>query len=195
MGPGHHGLPRREPFTLPPGPERDQQVASLKRWIDVCAELGAAAIRIFAGSAPAGSMRPRPGSGPSSHRGVLRHRAKRGVFLAVENHGGVVSTAEGLLEIVRAVRCEWVGINLDTGNFHSADPYAELERCVPYSVTCQLKTEIQPAGSKRQEVDIPGIVSMLRKEELRGYLTLEYEGEEEPLTAVPRYLAAMRAAL
>jgi sugar phosphate isomerase/epimerase len=63
---------------------------------------------------------------------VREHLA--GLVLGLENHGGIVATADGLLEIVRAVRSPWFGETLDTGNFHAADPYAELVRCVPYAV-------------------------------------------------------------
>jgi len=93
---------------------------------------------------------------------------------------------------VRAVKSEWVGVNLDTGNFHGPDPYEEIARSAPYAITCQLKTEVQPAGGKKQEADIPRIVEILRKAGYRGYFTLEYEGSEDPMTAVPRILRRMR---
>jgi hypothetical protein len=35
----------------------------------------------------------------------------------------------------------------------------------------------------------------MRKANYRGYVTLEYEAAEDPLTAVPRHLAALRKAI
>jgi len=162
---------------------------------DVSADLGAPAIRIFAGTAPRGVDETQARKwAVECIESCCDAASKRGVFLAVENHGGVVAKAEGLLEIVKAVGCPWVGINLDTGNFHSADPYEELARCAPYAVTCQLKTQVS-TGGKSEDVDIPRIAALLRKANYRGYVTLEYEDREDPMTAVPRWLEKMRAAL
>lgn len=190
------GTPIGNRFTLPPGEEREREIERVKAWIDVSAELGSPAIRIFAGNAPSGVGEAQARKWVAECVEACSDRAaKRGVFLALENHGGVVATAEGLLEIVRAVRCEWFGVNLDTGNFHSEDPYAEMALAAPYAVTCQLKVEVQARGRPREETDIPRVVEILRKAGYRGYLTLEYEGAEEPLEAVPRYLEKMRAAI
>ena len=65
---------------------------------------------------------------------------------------------DGLLEIVKAVKSEWFGVNLDTGNFHGVDPYADLARCVPYAVTAQVKVEMQAKGGPKQEADLGRLV-------------------------------------
>lgn len=190
------GTPIGNRFTIPPGPERDREIERVNAWIDVSADLGSPAIRIFAGSAPSGVDEAQARKWVvECVEACCERAAKRGVFLALENHGGVVATAEGVLEIVRAVRCEWFGVNLDTGNFHSEDPYAEMALCAPYAITCQLKTEIQARGRPREETDIRRVVEILRKAGYRGYVTLEYEGAEEPLEAVPRYLQTLRTAI
>jgi len=92
------------------------------------------------------------------------------------------------------VKSEWFGVNLDTGNFRSGDVYGDLEKCAPYAVTCQVKAEIVQAG-KREESDYPRIVALMHKANYHGYLTLEYEATEEPLTAIPRHLEAIRKAI
>jgi sugar phosphate isomerase/epimerase len=188
--------PIRNPFTLPPGPARDREIAHVRRWLGLASDLGSPAIRIFAGDAPAGL----------SEADARRHcvecieacaeeAARRGVFLALENHGGVVATPDGVLEVVKAVRSEWFGVNLDTGNFHGPDPYADLARCAPYAVTAQIKAEIQPAGGPKQEADLARLAGIFKSAGYRGVVSLEYESAEAPLTAVPRLLEALRAAL
>ncbi len=116
------------------------------------------------------------------------------MFLAVENHGGVVATAAGLLEIVQAVECPWVGINLDTGNFRTADPYADLAQCAPFAVSVQYKVEVS-RGGKREPADFARIVKILREANYRGFINFEYEEREDPHVAVPRHLSEMRRVL
>jgi sugar phosphate isomerase/epimerase len=188
--------PIRNTFTYPPGPDREREVAHVKRWLDVAADLGSPAIRIFAGDAPKGLAEPEARRNcVESIEACADHAARRGVFLALENHGGVVAEPEGILEIVRAVRSDWFGINLDTGNFHGVDPYADLARCAPYAVTVQVKVEMQARGGPKQEADLGRLVRMVKDAGYRGHVTLEYEAAEAPLTAVPRYLDRLRALL
>jgi hypothetical protein len=61
-----------------------------------------------------------------------------------------VSTAEEILEIIRAVKSPWLGINLDTGNFNTDDPYADLVKIAPYAVNVHMKGEVSPRGKGRR---------------------------------------------
>jgi sugar phosphate isomerase/epimerase len=190
------GTPIGNTFTHPAGPERDRQIEVYKKWLDVSADLGSPAVRTFAGTAPKGV------SESDARRNVVEclnivceHAAKRGVFVALENHGGVVATADGLLEIVKAVQSPWLGINLDSGNFHTEDPYGDLARCAPYAVSVQYKVEMRPKGKPVEPADFPRLLRILREANYRGFVTLEYEAKEEPNVAVPRYVAEMRKAM
>jgi sugar phosphate isomerase/epimerase len=44
------------------------------------------------------------------------------------------------------------------------------------------------------DLDYDRIAAMLRKHSYRGYISLEFEGKDDPLTAVPRSLALLRKA-
>jgi sugar phosphate isomerase/epimerase len=167
----------------------------MRNWIDVSAELGSPAIRIFAGGAPKGVEDDQARKWVvESIESVCDHAARRGVFLAIENHGGVVADVEGLLAIVKAVKSDWVAVNLDTGNFRGPDAYGQIERAAAYSVTCQIKVKLTVDG-KREEIDLPRLAGILRRANYRGYVTLEYEEAEDPMTAVPRWLEAIRKAM
>lgn len=180
-------------FTLPPGEKRDREIALVKRWIGYAQILAAPHIRVFAGNAE--------GTDPAEARrrciAALEEcgeaAARAGIFLGIENHGGIVAEADALLEIVRAVRNPWIGINLDTGNFHSADPYADLARCVPYAVNVQVKVEIRRQGGQSEPADIARLARLLREGGYQGWVALEYESAEDPFVAVPRHLKEMRA--
>jgi len=188
------GTPIGNRFTLPPGEARDAQILSVRSWIDVAADLGAPTVRIFAGGAPKGIE-------PSQARkwavecieSCLDQAAKRGVILALENDGGVTGDADGTLEIVNAIKSDWFGMNLDLGNFQTLDPYADIERCAPYAVTCHFKTEITPRGKPKEAADLPRFIDILRKANYRGYLNLEHEGPDDPMTAVPKHLETLRS--
>jgi len=97
-----------------------------------------------------------------------------------------------MLALVRAIKSDWFGVNLDTGNFHTADPYADLARLAPYAVVVQVKTEIQRTGKQPEEADLKRLMQMLRDVNYRGYVALEHEAKEDPKVAVPRHLRALR---
>jgi sugar phosphate isomerase/epimerase len=183
-------------FTYPPGEARDKQIAAMKQWIDISAELGSPAIRTFAGGVQKGSNEDEARKFCIECLNIcLDHAAKRGVFLALENHGGIVATAEGMLAILQAIKHDWLGVNLDSGNFHTPDPYGDLEKIAPYAVVCQLKAEIHPAGGKKEDTDYGRVVGILRKAGYRGFITLEYEAAEDPMTGIPKHLDLIRKVL
>ncbi len=181
-------------FTAPPGPALDVQIATVKAWIDKTAALAAPHLRVFAGAVPpGGTIEAARRSCIAALEVCAEHAGRAGVMLGLENHGGIVANAEGLLAIVQAVKSPWLGVNLDTGNFHVADPYAELARCVPYAVNVQHKVEIsRTPGGPSEPADAARIVEMLRSGGYQGCLTLEYEAREDPFVAVPRHLRELR---
>jgi sugar phosphate isomerase/epimerase len=170
-----------------------KEIAHVKRWIELASVLGAKTIRIFAGSLEKGdaidAARPRV---VAAIEECCDFASRHGIYLALENHGGITATAEGLLALVQAVKSDWFGVNLDTGNFRTKDPYGDLERLAPYAVVVQVKTDVQPLGQPKQPADLPRVLSILRKAGYRGYVALEYEGAEEPRTAIPAVIAKMK---
>lgn len=184
-------------FVLPKGPQRDAQIAMVKLWIDRCALLGAPHIRVFAG--PVHKELSAADSKKlciEAMEDCAEYAGRKGIFLGLENHGGIVAELDGLLEIVRAVKSPWVGINLDTGNFHTDDPYADLAKCAPYAVNVQYKIEMRPRGqTQNQPADPARIVKILRDANYQGYVALEHETKEDPWKTVPGWLEKLRAAL
>lgn len=180
-------------FCLPEGAERDFHLAMTRQWIDFAATLGAPVIRIFAGYVPKGdSAEAALDRCVAGINESLAYAAAKGVVLALENHGGPTATADGLLEIVERVDdSPWFGVNFDSGNFASDDPYAELERIAPYAVNAQLKVSVTAAGRK-QPADLARIVQILRDAGYRGYLVLEYEESDEPRENIPPIIDRLR---
>lgn len=175
-------------------PERLRaQIDSVKAWTEHTARLGGKALRIFAGTLERGDTEEAArGRCVDAIHECCEHAGRHGVYLALENHGGITATAPQLLALVRAVRSDWFGVNLDSGNFRTEDPYADLAAIAPYAINVQLKTEIQRAGMPKEEADLRRLFNILRQANYRGYVALEYEAAEDPKVAVPRTLRQMR---
>jgi sugar phosphate isomerase/epimerase len=187
------GTAIRNDFCLPPGKERDNWLTHTRNWIDHAAAFGAPVIRVFAGVKPKDET-----EAVAVDRCVeglqesLKYAAEKGVFLALENHGGITATADQLLAIVKRLDSPWLGINLDSANFSSGgDPYEQLARIAPYAINAQIKTEITVDG-KKVPTDLARVVKILKDAHYRGYVVLEYEAPEDPMVAVPRALKELR---
>lgn len=118
---------------------------------------------------------------------------KSGVILGLENHWGLARTPEGLLRIVKAVDSPWLQVLLDTGNFLE-DPYDKLEQCAPHTVFMHAKTYYGGGLWYSLDLDYPRIARIMRKHNFRGYVSLEFEGNEDYRTAIPKSLALLRRA-
>jgi sugar phosphate isomerase/epimerase len=179
-------------FCNPDKKKQAEQLEMVKGWIERTAALGGKTMRIFAGTLRKGDTEDE-----ARKRAVdliqqaCDYAAKSRVILALENHGGITATADQFLAIVKAVKHDWFGVNLDTGNFHTPDPYADLARAAPYAVVVQLKTEVFPKN-KRQPADLKRLTDILRKVTFQGYVALEYEAAEDPRTAVPKVLVELK---
>jgi len=182
----------RTEMTQPTAELRQKELQEIRRWIDVALLLGAGHIRVFGGRVPKGATEEQAVAWAAEVLGeAARYAGEKGIILGLENHGGITERAETIIQIVRKVNSPWVGINLDTGNFRE-DPYWQIEMCLPYAVNAQLKTEIQDKQGRRQESDWDRIFSMFQRAGYRGYLALEYEGQEPAESAVPRWLERLR---
>jgi sugar phosphate isomerase/epimerase len=182
----------RTELTRPDAALRRQEWDGLRKWVDVANKLGASHIRVFGGKVPDGvSEDHAAGWVVDGLRNVEPYAASKGVILGLENHGGITTKAQRILEIVRKVDSPWVGINLDTGNFES-DAYEQIEMCVPYAVNVQVKAEVRGAGGKREPSDWAKVVGMLTKAGYKGYLALEYEEKDDARKAVPRYIQRLK---
>ena len=182
-------------FALPPGGARDREIAHCKHWIDVAAVLGAPVIRIFAGKVPKGGDEAeavaRCAAGINE---CLPYAAENGVHLALENHGGITATPDQMLSIIERVDdSPYFGVNFDSGNFQTADPYGDLARIAPYAINAQIKPYVRPNG-KKEEPDLKRMVGILRDAGYRGWLVMEYEGDD-PRENAKRWVEKLRAAL
>lgn len=179
-------------FCLPVGPERDRNLAMVKQWIEYAVDMGAHNLRVFAGGLPQGVTAEQGRAWVvECLQECLPLAEERGILLALENHGGVTADAAGTLAILEAVPSDWIGLKLDTGNFQTADPYADLAQVAKYAVSTHIKTDMLP-DRKKEPADYARILAILRSVHYRGYLLLEYEGDEDPGIAIPETIATLQ---
>jgi L-ribulose-5-phosphate 3-epimerase len=117
-----------------------------------------------------------------------------GVLMALENHWGLCSTPEGQLRIKKAIDSPWLGILMDTGNFLE-NPYSKLEMIAPYTSFVQAKTYYGGGEWYSLDLDYKRIMNILKKVNYQGYISLEFEGKEDPFIAVPKSIELLKAAM
>jgi sugar phosphate isomerase/epimerase len=178
--------------------------------IEIAYQLGAPSIRLNSGRwgttgnfdelmALGGQEPPLPGYSEEDARGwvadairqCLSLAQERGVVLALENHWGLTATPDQVLRILREVDSPWLRVTLDCGNFLD-DPYTKLAQLAPYAVQVHAKTYYGGGVWYTLELDYGRIAALLRAVGFTGYVTLEYEGKEDPLVGVPRSVEMLR---
>jgi L-ribulose-5-phosphate 3-epimerase len=123
----------------------------------------------------------------------LPHCEKYGVMLALENHWGLTTSVDTLLEIHKAVNSPFLGVNLDTGNFPD-DPYPGIEKVAPHASIVQAKTYHGGGVWYTLDLDYRRIAGILNRAGFQGWVSLEMEGNEPASTAVPKSLEILKSA-
>jgi len=123
----------------------------------------------------------------------LQKAEECGVVLGLENHWGLGRTAAGVLRVIDSIDSPWLQATLDTGNFLE-DKYRQMEQLAPRAVFVQAKTYFGGGTWYTLDLDYDRIAEILRKVNYRGYISLEFEGQEDHRTAIPKSLAQLRQA-
>jgi sugar phosphate isomerase/epimerase len=116
-----------------------------------------------------------------------------GVVLGLENHWGLGRTAEGVLRVVSAINSPWLRVTLDTGNFLEL-MYEQMEMLAPQAVLVQAKTYYGGGTWYTLDIDYDRVAGILKQAGYTGYVSLEFEGQEDHRTAIPRSLEVLRKA-
>jgi len=183
-------------FGSPDAAKVKQQISHVKQWIVNAEILSAPVIRIFAGHVPKnGDQQQALSQMVECMQECCEFAGQHGVHLALENHGGPTATPDGLLKLVKGVDSPWFGVNLDTGNFHTEDIYADLAAVAPYALNVQVKVVTSgPDRKTKTPADFGRIASILRAADYRGFVVLEYEEKEDPRQASAQYIEKLRQA-
>ncbi len=184
------------------------EIDRLKVSIDVAAILGATSFRHdVLGKPPAVPFDDFLASVVPACREVTRYAAEKGIKTSLENHGFFLQTADRVEALVKAVDDPNFGVTLDMGNFLclNQDPVDAVRRLLPYAVMVHAKDfhirpkdRMPPSGwfstptpialrgaiLGHGQIDVPAQLALLKAANYNGWLSLEFEGMEDPRTAV-----------
>lgn len=193
----------------------DDEIERLKHEVDIAAALGVKTMRHDASGGPEGERFSKTGFEkylPILAKGckaVTEYAKTQGIKTSVENHGFYCQQSDRVEALMKAVDDENFGWLVDIGNFMCADE-ASLEAVrvgVNYMVCAHVKDfYFVPAGEEKPDgffdtrdgnhlcgsvlgdgvVPVKECVQMIKNSGYDGWVTLEYEGMESPLTGVPK---------
>lgn len=141
-------------------------------------------------------------------RKVTRYAASKGIKTMIENHGQLVQESARVEKLIHTVADENFGQLVDIGNFMCADEAPELAvgRNAPYAFHVHVKDFLYKSGSQTDPgegwfktraqnyirgaiighgvVPIVQCLKILKSNGYDGYVSIEFEGMEEPLNAI-----------
>jgi sugar phosphate isomerase/epimerase len=185
----------RNDFALTDPSSRRGHIQLVKDWVDVAAKLGSDMVRVFSGREhPKGYtfeqvlewMVP-------AFQECAEYGAKRGVIVGLQHHDDFLKTAEQTIRVVDLVKSEWFSVILDVGSLRQGDPYAEIEKLLPYASNWQVKEHVW-YGTKKVEIELPRIRKIIDKVGYRGFTPIEALGEGDPRAIVTAFLGKVRQA-
>ena len=122
---------------------------------------------------------------------LAKEAEKRGVVMGLENHWGLGRTAAGVMRVVNAVNSPWLRTTMDTGN-SLEDQYSEYAKLAPDAVLVQAKTYYGGGIWYTLDIDYERVAKILRQANYKGFISLEFEGKDDPAVGVPKSLAMLR---
>jgi sugar phosphate isomerase/epimerase len=169
--------------------KRAEELAKIKEWVDRTELLGASHLRVFGGEVPAGTT-DQQGVGwvVEVMKPACDYAATKGIILGIESHGGITSKATNIIAILKDVDSPFAACNLDISNFPE-NPYPQIEACIPYASHTHIRDYW---GERKEPLDLDRVWQMFAKGGYKGYMSAEYEAEEDAMTGVPKLVAKIK---
>ncbi|MCX6593882.1 MAG: sugar phosphate isomerase/epimerase [Acidobacteria bacterium] len=185
----------RNDFALTDPSSRRGHMQLVKDWVDAAAKMGGSMVRVFSGrELPKGYtfdqvlewMIP-------AFQECAEYGRQRGVLIGLQHHDDFLKTADETIRVVRAVNSDWFSLILDVGSLRQGDPYAEIEKLLPYASNWQIKEHVW-YGTRKVEIDLPRVRQIINKVGYRGFTPIEALGEGDPKQVVTAFLKKVRQA-
>ncbi|CAN5428071.1 sugar phosphate isomerase/epimerase [soil metagenome] len=188
--------------------KREAALDRIRYGVDEAVNYGSGVVRVFAGDVKEGVTfdQARAWIVEGLRKGA-EYAADHGIMLALENHGTLAGRSEQVRGILNDVGHPVLGANPDTGNFqlvgqkgheairdvadlaamvHFKDFAPEPEGHEGFAYTALDGSRWVGTAIGEGVVDLGACIAALREKGFEGWLSVEYEGEEDPFTAIPR---------
>ena len=186
------GLAIRDDLCQPDPAKRKETLQSVKKWVDATELLGASHLRVFGDRLPPGATEDQGVEWVvETMKPACEYAAKKGVILGIETHYGLSIQPGKIVEILRRVDSPYAGCNLDISNFHD-NPYELIEACIPFATHVHVR-DFYGDSQAQTPLDLDRVWQMFAKSGYKGYMSAEYEGQEDPMTGVPKLVGKIKA--
>ncbi|MFO1093901.1 MAG: sugar phosphate isomerase/epimerase family protein [Planctomycetaceae bacterium] len=183
------------------------QIEKARAAMEIGMFLGAPLVRVFVGAAPSPDLRDAAfARSVKALRTTAEIGAELGMPVALQNHSGLTSTGDDMLQFYKEVDHPNFSLVLDTGHFAGRqgpggpfikgltyeDYYRSLEQVAPLATFVRVKLYEPDAEGRERWIDYNRVFNILRSVHYNGFVSLVYEGQEDPTQAVPRGVGFLR---
>ena len=163
----------------PDSAKRKQTVDNHRKWLDAAKFLGCHSIRVNAGSSGTWDEQVKLAADGLSRLTAIG--AKLGLNVIVENHGGLSSNADWLVEVIKKVDHKRCGTLPDFGNFRikpgeSYDSYRGMQKLLPFAKGVSVKDRVWDDKGKQSALDYDRMLKFVHASGFRGYCGIEFGG-------------------
>jgi sugar phosphate isomerase/epimerase len=193
----------------------NSEIERLKSEVDIASILGVKTMRHDASRGPEGETNSLTGFDKylptlaAGCRAVTEYAKTKGIKTSVENHGFYCQQSDRVEALMKAVDDDNFGWLVDIGNFMCADqnPLDAVRTGAPYAIYVHVKDFYfidkslpKPDGYFNTRggnhlcgsvlgdgvVPVAECIKIIKDTGFDGWVTLEYEGKENPITALPK---------
>lgn len=157
---------------------RARAVENHRQWIGAAKALGCHSIRVNAQSE--GSFEEQQKLAADGLRRLCELADPMGIYVIVENHGGLSSHGDWLAGVMKLTGHPRVGTLPDFGNFYEYDRYQGVAEMMPYAKGVSAKSHEFNAEGDEVRTDYRRMLDIVLAAGYHGRIGIEYEGDAKP---------------
>jgi sugar phosphate isomerase/epimerase len=189
-----HGMPLSglaigADLCQPDPAKRADILETVRKWVDATEFVGASHLRVFGDKLPAGATEQQGIHWVAeTMKAACEYAAQKGVTIGLETHNGLSVKSANVREILRQVDSPFAGCNLDISNLRD-NPYEQIAACLPWATHVHIRDFY---GEARTSLDLDRVWQLFHQSGYQGFLSAEYENQEDALTGVPKLIAKIK---
>lgn len=171
----------RNNFANPDASARAKDIQHIKEWLEASSKVGAPIMRIFAGRGDRdGFSREEVKEWMAKDlRACAELGSKTGVLPAMQHHNDFLFTSDEVIDMLKSVNSDWLGLILDVGSLRTGDPYEEIDKLAPYADYWFIKELVYKEGEP-EPVNMDKLSKILHRHKYTGYVSFESLTDGDP---------------